>query len=159
LFAILQDLLRSRRGQSSVAFAVAMAAQLTKLGRLLRSGRKVVCVGKNYEEHITELAHLSPNFNRKTDNSSPMIFLKPTTSYAFGNAPVRIARGRVAVHYEVELGVLVGQRIGPDDSEAMSEEEIMGCIAGYCVAIDMTDRDLQTAAKKQGGCVRVCMCA
>ena len=125
----------------------------TKLGRLLRSGRKVVCVGKNYEEHISELAHLSPNFNRKTDNTAPMIFLKPTTSYAFEGAPVRIPHGRSEVHYEVELGVLIGEKIDHCKSETLSEEEIMSHIAGYCVTIDMTDRELQTIAKKKGGCV------
>jgi acylpyruvate hydrolase len=81
-----------------------MASSATKaLSRLLRTGRKVICVGKNYEEHITELAHTSPNFNRKTDNELPMIFLKPTTSYAFDGAPVRIPRGRSEVHYEVRV--------------------------------------------------------
>lgn len=33
-----------------------------RLGRstLLRAGKKVVCIGKNYLDHITELAHLNP---------------------------------------------------------------------------------------------------
>ena len=122
----------------------------TKLARLLRSGRKVVCVGKNYEEHITELSHLSPNFDRKKDNTAPMIFLKPTTSYAFDGEPVRIPRGRSEVHYEVELGVLIGAKIDGEASDTLSDDEIMQRVAGYCVAIDMTDRELQTRAKKKG---------
>jgi len=128
----------------------------SKLGRLLRSGRKVVCVGKNYEEHITELAHTSPNFNRKTDNKAPMLFLKPTTSYAFPGTPIRIPRGRNEVHFEVELGVVIGGEIDATQSEFLSEEEIMNRIAGYCVAVDMTDRELQTAAKKKGAYVSFC---
>jgi 2-keto-4-pentenoate hydratase/2-oxohepta-3-ene-1,7-dioic acid hydratase in catechol pathway len=51
---------------------------------------------------------------------------------------------------QVELGVLLNKQIDNRASDTLSDDELMRCVAGYCVAIDMTDRELQTAAKKKG---------
>eukprot|EP00941_MAST-03F_sp_MAST-3F-sp1_P000534 g534.t1 len=122
----------------------------SNLSQLLRSGRKVVCVGKNYDKHITELAHLQPKVWDRTKEKDPVIFLKPTTSYAFQGEPVVLPKSPPfygEVHHEVELGVLIGERAKNVDGD---DNHCLSYIAGYVVAIDMTAREVQTAAKEKG---------
>eukprot|EP00729_Bicosta_minor_P013460 gene13460-30932_t len=119
------------------------------LKTLLRSGRKVVCIGKNYEAHITELAHLSPKWDQAKEKD-PVLFLKPTTTYAFPGEPLVLPRSPPfvgEVHHEVELGILIGEVTKDANGD---DEEVMSKIAGYCLAIDMTAREVQTAAKAKG---------
>ena len=49
------------------------------------------------------------------------------------------------IHHEVELGVVIG-KTGFKISEAQAAEYI----AGYCLALDMTARDLQSKLKAKG---------
>ena len=49
------------------------------------------------------------------------------------------------LHYEVELGVVIGK-----EGRDIPEESAMGHVGGYALALDMTARDLQSAAKKKG---------
>lgn len=50
------------------------------------------------------------------------------------------------MHHEVELGVVIGEA-----GRQVSESDAMKHVAGYALALDMTARDLQAAAKKSGG--------
>ncbi|GAA5978452.1 hypothetical protein JCM5350_001173 [Sporobolomyces pararoseus] len=100
-------------------------------------GKKIVAIGRNYAAHIKELNNATP--------SEPFFFLKPTSAYALSKeGAVEIPRG-VVVHHEVELGVVIGQ--GGRDITA---EKAMDHIAGYCLAIDYTGRNMQDAAKAKG---------
>ena len=68
-------------------------------------------IGKNYEAHITELAHLSPKWDQAKEKD-PVLFLKPTTTYAFPGEPLVLPRSPPfvgEVHHEVELGILIGE--------------------------------------------------
>ena len=51
--------------------------------------------------------------------------------------------------------MLVGDKIDLEVGESSPGTDIMRHVAGYCVAIDMTDRELQTVAKQKGGFVMV----
>lgn len=124
------------------------------LAALVRQGRKAVCVGKNYREHITELAQLGPEWKLE-EEPEPVLFLKPTTSYAFDGAPVVLPRPRGSaaagasdhgVHHELELGVIIGSTA----KDVASDAAAMACVAGYVLALDITERDEQTAAKIKG---------
>ena len=129
------------------------AAAEPSLGALLRSGRKAVCIGKNYRKHITELAQLGPEWKLE-EEPEPVLFLKPTTSYAHPGEPLVLPRERPGskvphehgVHHELELAVIIGSRARDvaDDASAMR------CVAGYVLALDITQRDEQTAAKNKG---------
>jgi acylpyruvate hydrolase len=120
---------------------------------LLRTGRKAVCVGKNYKEHITELAQLGPEWKLEKE-PEPVLFLKPTTSYAYPGEPLLLPRrrpdgsygdGTHGVHHEVELGLIIGRRC-----RDVSSDEAMDAVAGFVLGLDMTERDEQTAAKQKG---------
>ncbi|KAL0089401.1 hypothetical protein J3Q64DRAFT_1728428 [Phycomyces blakesleeanus] len=102
----------------------------------LTTGRKIVAIGRNFSEHAKELGNAVPK--------SPFFFLKPTTSYVANGGKVEIPNG-CEVHHEVELAVVIGK-----DGRDFCASEAMDHVAGYALAIDMTARNLQNEAKKQG---------
>ncbi|PFH48505.1 hypothetical protein AMATHDRAFT_65354 [Amanita thiersii Skay4041] len=102
----------------------------------LRTGKKIVAIGRNYAEHIKELNSAAP--------TEPFFFLKPTSSYLVSGGKLEIPKGVVA-HHEVELGLVIGKP-GRDISQADAESHI----AGYTLAVDMTARNLQAKVKKLG---------
>ncbi|THV04001.1 hypothetical protein K435DRAFT_714993 [Dendrothele bispora CBS 962.96] len=102
----------------------------------IRTGKKIVAIGRNYSEHIKELSNTAPK--------EPFFFLKPTTSYVSTGGQVEIPSGIIA-HHEVELGLVIGKP-GRDISQANAESHI----AGYALAVDMTARNLQDRVKKSG---------
>ncbi|KAK7191798.1 hypothetical protein DPSP01_007165 [Paraphaeosphaeria sporulosa] len=102
--------------------------------------RKVMCIGRNYADHIAELNSARPK--------QPFFFLKPPSSILLpGAGPVLRPRG-VTMHYEVELGLVMGKTVRDLDPE--DTKGAMDAIAGYLLAIDMTARNVQDEAKKKG---------
>jgi acylpyruvate hydrolase len=60
----------------------------------VRSGRNIICIGRNYVDHVKELNNKIP--------TEPFYFLKPTSSYlSAGQGPIEIPKG-VNVHHEGE---------------------------------------------------------
>lgn len=103
--------------------------------------RRVYCVGRNYAEHAKEMGF--------TGREDPFFFCKPA------DAVLHVSEGETGelpypsrtsnLHYEIELVVALGS--GGRD---LSLEQAAACIYGYAVGLDMTRRDLQGEAKKQG---------
>ncbi|HEX2960878.1 MAG TPA: fumarylacetoacetate hydrolase family protein [Ignavibacteriales bacterium] len=98
---------------------------------------KMVCVGRNYAEHIKELGHETPEF--------PLIFLKPASTIIYSGDKVIHPTYSEELHYEGELVLLIGKDI--KNGDAIEAEE---AIAGYGVGLDMTLRDLQRELSKKG---------
>ncbi len=98
---------------------------------------KLVCLGRNYSEHIRELGNEVPE--------RPVIFIKPATSIVGDGEAVVIPPYSRDCHHEVELAVLIGRK-GKD----VPEDQAMDHVAGYGVAIDMTLRDVQGDLKEKG---------
>mmetsp|Transcript_33166 Transcript_33166/g.110681 ORF Transcript_33166/g.110681 Transcript_33166/m.110681 type:complete len:328 (-) Transcript_33166:164-1147(-) len=142
-------------GAAALAKVLALGGGSDGLLGLVRSGKKIICVGKNYRDHIAELAQLGPDW-RVEEQPEPVLFLKPTTAYAFPGQPLvlrdpaRRPRRRCGtefgVHHELELAVVIGRRCRhlPTDADAAA------AVAGYALALDITDRDEQTEAKRAG---------
>jgi len=106
----------------------------------LKSASKVVCVGRNYADHIKELNSARPK--------QPFFFLKPPSSILLkGDGPVIRPRG-VDLHYEVELALIIGKRV--KDLEESDEKGAFDAIESYALSIDMTARNSQNEAKKKG---------
>ncbi|OJJ48550.1 hypothetical protein ASPZODRAFT_130614 [Penicilliopsis zonata CBS 506.65] len=102
--------------------------------------RKVVCIGRNYADHITELNNTKPK--------QPFFFLKPTSSILLpGEGPVLRPKG-INLHYEIELGVVMGRTVR--DLDPTDEKGALDAIESYVLAIDMTARNVQEEAKKKG---------
>ncbi len=98
---------------------------------------KIVCVARNYAEHAKELGHALPK--------EPVYFLKPPSCLMPGGGEIRMPTGVGRVDVETELAVVLGGA-GRDVTAA----EAAKLVAGYAVFFDITGRDLQRAAAKEG---------
>jgi len=106
----------------------------------LKKAGKVICIGRNYADHITELNSARPK--------QPFFFQKPTSSILLpGEGPVIRPRG-VNLHYEVELALILGKQLR--DLNAQDEQAALDAIESYALSIDMTARNVQNEAKKKG---------
>ncbi|MFL5352194.1 fumarylacetoacetate hydrolase family protein [Archangium sp.] len=91
---------------------------------------KVVCIGQNYRKHAEEMGKPVP--------PEPLIFMKPSTALNAHRSPIRIPKASQEVHYEAELGLLIGERLKNVD-EATAARAIWGVT---CIN-DVTARDIQ----------------
>lgn len=98
---------------------------------------KILCIGRNYAEHIKELGNETPD--------QPIIFMKPSTAVIGNGEEIVIPPYSRECHHEVELALLIGKR-----AKCISPDQVYGHIAGYGVAIDLTLRDVQGELKKKG---------
>lgn len=110
--------------------------RLADTGEELAVG-KIVAVGANYKAHIIEMGHEMPE--------APMIFLKPSTCIIHEGEPIVFPTTGELMHHEVELGLVVGETC-----KGVPVGEAGGMIQAYCLALDMTLRDVQLAAMKTG---------
>ena len=92
---------------------------------------KIVCVGRNYREHATELQHEVP--------SEPLLFFKPPSSLLPSGGEIRRPKLSHRVDYEGELGVVMGKRC----YKLGADEDVRPYILGYTCVNDVTARDLQ----------------
>ena len=98
---------------------------------------KIICIGRNYTDHIAELHNEKPK--------DPVIFLKPDTAILLKKQPFFIPDFSNDVHYEVEVLVRinkVGKHIQKKFAHKYYDEIGLG--------IDFTARDLQQQLKEKG---------
>ena len=98
---------------------------------------KIICIGRNYSEHINELANEKPK--------EPVIFLKPDTALVQKNQPFFIPHFSNEIHHEVEVLVKIN-RLGKHIQEKFSPKYYDEIGLG----IDFTARDLQLELKQKG---------
>lgn len=98
---------------------------------------KIICIGRNYANHIAELANERPE--------SPVVFLKPDSAILPNKNPFFIPPFSDDVHYEVEVLVKinkVGKHIETKFAHKYYDEIGLG--------IDFTARDVQAKCKEKG---------
>lgn len=98
---------------------------------------KILCIGRNYADHIKELGNETPE--------RPVIFMKPASCVIGEGEEIVIPPYSADCHHEAELALLIG-RHGKD----IPKEQALALIAGYGVAIDLTLRDVQAKQKQKG---------
>jgi acylpyruvate hydrolase len=98
---------------------------------------KIVCLARNYAEHAKELANVVP--------TQPVFFLKPPSCLLPGGGEIRMPMDMGRVDVETELVAILG-RGGRD----VHPSDAMELVAGYAVFFDITARDLQGRARKEG---------
>ena len=101
------------------------AAAIPVAGGGLFPVRRIFCVGRNYADHAKEMG-AAPG--------DPIFFTKPADAVVVDGV-VPYASATQDLHHEVELVVA----LGPGAQ-----------VFGYAVGLDLTRRDLQTAAKQKG---------
>ncbi len=100
--------------------------------------RRVFCVGRNYAEHAREMGS-------DPDREPPFFFMKPADALLLNDADMPYPPQSKQLHHEMELVVGIGEG-GADIAEA----DALAHVWGYAAGLDMTRRDLQNAAKKEG---------
>ncbi|WP_242119738.1 fumarylacetoacetate hydrolase family protein [Aestuariivivens sediminicola] len=98
---------------------------------------KLICIGRNYTEHIKELENERP--------SEPVVFLKPDSAILLKNQPFFIPDFSDDVHHEVEILVKI-DRIGKYIDKKFAHKYYSEIGLG----IDFTARDLQAKLKAKG---------
>jgi len=98
---------------------------------------KIICVGRNYADHINELDNKKPK--------NPVLFLKPQTAIINKGQPFFIPSFSNEVHYELELIIKVN-RLGKFIQKKFSHKYYDEIGLG----IDFTARDVQLELKNKG---------
>lgn len=98
---------------------------------------KIICIGRNYADHIKELANERPE--------EPVVFIKPDSAVLPKEQDFYIPEFSNDVHYEVEVLVKI-KKVGKhiDEKFAGNYYDEIG------LGIDFTARDLQSKLKEKG---------
>jgi fumarylpyruvate hydrolase len=97
--------------------------------------RRIFCVGRNYEAHAKEMGVAA-------DREAPFYFLKAAEHYVASGATVPYPPGTKNCHHEMEMVVAIGK-----GGFRIPEAQALDHVYGYACGLDMTRRDLQSAAK------------
>ncbi|UCG87045.1 MAG: fumarylacetoacetate hydrolase family protein [Gemmatimonadota bacterium] len=98
----------------------------------MRRPGKIVCIGRNYIEHATELGNIVPE--------RPLLFMKPPSAMISSGEGIVLPAASQRVEHEGEIGVVIGKKL-----RAVGEDEALAGIGGIVCVNDVTARDLQQA--------------
>ena len=102
-----------------------------RIGAPIARPHQILCIGLNYSDHAAETGAAVPD--------EPILFTKSPNTLIGPNDDVRIPRGSTKLDWEVELGVVIGQRTSYLDSV----DDARAAIAGYVVVNDVSERAFQ----------------
>lgn len=105
--------------------------------------RRIFCVGRNFADHAREMGAAPADPSAR---GRPVLFCKPADAIVTDGV-VPYPRGSDELHHEVELVVALG-RDAPDGPLAPADAAQL--VFAYGVGLDLTRRDLQSAAKAKG---------
>lgn len=137
LSALIDDL--DPRTLAPATLAALGALDLSRLPRVAGTPRlgppvsgvgKFIAIGLNYLEHTRETDLPVP--------TEPIVFPKWTSCICGPDDDVVAPAGATKLDWEVELGLVIGQR-----ARDVGEAEALACVAGYCVANDVSERAYQ----------------
>lgn len=106
--------------------------------------RRIYCVGRNFADHAREMGAVAPA--SKADRGQPVFFLKPADAIVIDGV-VPYPPGTRDLHHEVELVVALGSDA---PSGPLARDDAQALVFGYGIGLDLTRRDLQSAAKANG---------
>jgi 2-keto-4-pentenoate hydratase/2-oxohepta-3-ene-1,7-dioic acid hydratase in catechol pathway len=107
-----------------------LVAQPGRVAPPWRGMGKFICICLNYADHAAESGLPVP--------AEPVIFMKTTSAVVGCNDPVVLPKESVKTDWEVELGVVMGEK-----ARYVSEADAMKHVAGYCVVNDVSEREYQ----------------
>jgi acylpyruvate hydrolase len=134
LLALGGDALRTAMGEGQALIAASGEGVLeldsVQLGPPVLDPDKILCIGLNYRDHVTEVAFEVP--------AAPAIFPKFRNSLIGAEAPIVLPAVTREVDYEGELAVVIGERCRDAD-----ESRALEYVVGYTVFNDVSARDIQ----------------
>ncbi len=98
---------------------------------------KIIGLARTYRDHAAEM--------QAKVTEDPLLFLKPESAVIFNNETIRVPTMSSRLHHEVELGVVMGKT-----ARHISQIHALDYVLGYVVVLDITARDIQSEAKKNG---------
>ena len=101
-----------------------------RIGACVGEVSKFMCIGLNYSDHAEESGMEVP--------AEPVLFMKATSAICGPFDDVLIPPGSEKTDWEVELGIVIGDR-----AKHVSEENALDHVAGYCVINDLSERAYQ----------------
>ncbi|MBE9498823.1 MULTISPECIES: fumarylacetoacetate hydrolase family protein [Streptomyces] len=102
-----------------------------RIGPPLARIGKIVCIGLNFHDHARETGAPVPE--------EPIVFMKAPDTVVGPHDPVLIPRGSRKTDWEVELAVVVGRTARYLETDRAA----LGCVAGYAVGNDVSERAFQ----------------
>jgi fumarylpyruvate hydrolase len=99
--------------------------------------RRILCVGRNYAAHRAEMGG--------DDREPPFFFSKPADALVPPGRDPAYPSATANLHHEIELVAAIGEG-GADIPVAKALDHVYG----YAVGVDLTRRDLQSAARDKG---------
>ena len=100
--------------------------------------RRIYCVGQNYRAHALEMG-------ANPDREPPFFFMKPADAVRDDGSVIPYPPATQDLHHEVELVVAIGR-----GGALLRPATALAHVFGYGVGLDLTRRDLQTAARRIG---------
>lgn len=102
-----------------------------RIGAPIARPHQIICVGLNYSDHAAETGQAVPE--------EPILFTKSPNTLVGPYDAVRIPRGSTKPDWEVELGIVIGERA----SYLESPEQARDHIAGWVLVNDVSERAFQ----------------
>jgi len=99
---------------------------------------RIYCVGRNYAEHAIEMGH-------DPSREAPFFFQKNPDTLVPNGGVFPYPDASKDVHHELEMVVAL-----KSGGRNISVARALDCVFGYAIGLDMTRRDLQGEAKKNG---------
>lgn len=110
--------------------ALPQVAQPVRFGPPVAGTRQFIAIGLNYSDHAAESGMPVPG--------EPVIFTKAVSCIQGCNDDVRKPRLATKMDWEVELGIVIGER-----ASYVSKERALEHVAGYVVVDDLSERQFQ----------------
>jgi acylpyruvate hydrolase len=98
---------------------------------------KIICVGRNYLDHIHELGNDIPK--------KPLIFIKPSSALARKDKPINFPDFTDDLEYECEVVIQICK-----NGKQITEQDASQYYNKWTLGIDFTARDIQNQLKKAG---------
>lgn len=102
-----------------------------RVGAPIARPHQILCIGLNYRDHAAETNQAVP--------AEPLVFSKAPNTLVGPDDDVHVPRGSTKTDWEVELGVVVGERC----QYLRDEEAARAAIAGYVLVNDVSERAFQ----------------
>lgn len=143
LTGVVADIAPATLGADSMARLAALdpatlprVAPGTRLGACVGQIGTVIGIGLNYADHAAEAGLAPPG--------QPIVFNKHRGSISGPHDSVWLPPGSLKLDWEVELGIVIGQR-----AFQVSEAEALRHVAGYCLVNDVSERAWQMEREGQ----------
>lgn len=102
-----------------------------RIGPPIARPHQILCIGLNYRDHAAETGQAIP--------AEPILFTKSPNTLVGPDDDVRMPRGGAKLDWEIELGIVIGERA----SYLEDEDGARAVIAGYVLVNDVSERAFQ----------------